>query len=56
MSVDGKLGRISNYPKRKFFIYAMKTILAISVEFLLLCICDSLMERNSTASREYYDG
>jgi len=32
----------------------MKTLLAICVAFLLLCSCDSLMKRNTTASREYH--
>ena len=41
--------------KGNFSLYAMKTILAMSVAFLLLCSCDSLMERNTTASREYHD-
>jgi len=55
MSGDGKLGRISNDPKKNSYLYAMKTLLAICVAFLHLCSCDSLLERNTTVSREYHD-
>jgi hypothetical protein len=55
MSGDGKLGRISNNPKRNSYLYAMKTLLEICVAFLHLCSCDSLMEKNTTASLEYLD-
>ncbi len=41
--------------KGNSYLYAMKTIMAMSVTFLLLCSCGSLMERNTTASREYHD-
>jgi hypothetical protein len=55
MSGDEKLGRISNKPKKNSYLYAMKTLLATCVAFLHLCSCDSLMERNTIASREYHD-
>ena len=32
----------------------MKTIMAICVAFLLLCSCDSLIDRNTAPSREYH--
>ena len=35
-------------------LYAMKTIMAISAAFLLLCSCGSLMDRNTAPSREYH--
>jgi hypothetical protein len=41
--------------KGNSYLYAMKTILAMSVTFLLLCGCDSLMERDTTASRKCHD-
>jgi hypothetical protein len=55
MPAAGKLGRVSNNPKRKFLFLWMKTILVMSVAFLLLRGYGSLMERNTTASREYHD-
>lgn len=41
--------------KGNFSLYAGKTIMAMSVAFLFLCGCGSLMERNSTASGEYHE-
>jgi hypothetical protein len=41
--------------KGNFSLYAMKTLLAMSVAFLLLCGFDSFMERNTTASGEYHE-
>jgi hypothetical protein len=40
--------------KENSYLYAMKTIMAISVAFLLLCSCGSLMDRNTAPSREFH--